>query len=162
MLILLHGSGWYGQQFDALLPVLAHHADVLAPDLRGYGPHAKAGGDVDYIGQLEDDIEDLIDLYARPVQKIILAGHSSGGGLVIRFLAGVYGEWVASAILFAPLLEYNAPTLRPNAGGWSRALVRRIIGLSLLNSVGVTALNHLTVLQFAFPDFVFKVILRPR
>ena len=96
--------------------MLAHHADVLAPDLRGYGPHAKAGGDVDYIGQLEDDIEDLIDLYARPVQKIILAGHSSGGGLVIRFLAGVYGVWVASAILFAPLLEYNAPTLRPNAG----------------------------------------------
>ena len=64
---------------------------------------------MDYIGQLEDNIEDLIDLYARPVQKIILAGHSSGGGLVIRFLAGVYGEWVASAMLFAPLLEYNAP-----------------------------------------------------
>ena len=162
MLILLHGSGWYGQQFDALLPVLAHHADVLAPNLRGHGPPAKAGGDADYIGQLEDDIEDLIDLYARTVQKLILAGHCSGGGLVIRFLAGVYGEWVASAILFAPLLEYNAPTLHPNAGGWSRALVRRIIGLLLLNSIGVTALNHLTVLQFAFPDFVFKVILRPR
>ena len=34
--------------------------------------------------------------------------------------------------------------------------MRRIIGLSLLNSVGVTALNHLTVLQFAFPDFVLQ------
>jgi pimeloyl-ACP methyl ester carboxylesterase len=66
LLILLHGSGWYGQQFDALLPALAKHADVIAPDLRGHGPQAKLRGDVAYIGQLEDDIADLIDLYARP------------------------------------------------------------------------------------------------
>ena len=38
LLILLHGSGWYGQQFDALLPALAKHADVIAPDLREHGP----------------------------------------------------------------------------------------------------------------------------
>ena len=87
MLILLHESGWYGQQFDALLPVLTHHADVLAPDLCGHGPHANAGGDLDYIGQLEDDIADLIDLYSRSGQKIVLAGHCSGGGLAIRSMA---------------------------------------------------------------------------
>ena len=65
MLIFLHGSVWYGQQFGSLLSVLAHHADVLVPDLRGHGPHAKARGNVDCIGQLEDDVADLIDLYAR-------------------------------------------------------------------------------------------------
>ena len=63
---------------------------------------------------------------------------------------------MALAILFAPFLKYNGSTLRPNAGGWSRALVRRIFGFSLLNSVGVTALNHLTVLQFAFPNSVLR------
>ena len=156
LLILLHGSGWYGQQFDALLPALAKHADVIAPDLRGHGPQAKLRGDVAYIGQLEDDIADLIALYARPEQKIVLAGHSSGGGLAIRFLAGARGDRVTSAILLAPFLKYNAPTMRPNAGGWSRPLVRRFIGLSLLNAVGVTVLNHLTVLQFAFPEFVLN------
>jgi pimeloyl-ACP methyl ester carboxylesterase len=88
LLILLHGSGWYGRQVDALLPALAKHADVIAPDLRGHGAQAKLRGDVAYIGQLEDDIADLIDLYARPGQKIILAGHSSGGGLAIRFWPG--------------------------------------------------------------------------
>jgi pimeloyl-ACP methyl ester carboxylesterase len=85
-----------------------------------------------------------------------LAGHSSGGGLAIRFLAGAHGDRVTSAILLAPFLKYNAPTMRPNAGGWSRPLVRRFIGLSLLNAVGVTVLNHLTVLQFAFPEFVLN------
>ena len=158
LLILLHGSGWYGQQFDALLPALAKHADVIAPDLRGHGPQAKLRGDVAYIGQLEDDIADLIDLYARPEQKIVLAGHSSGGGLAIRFLSRAHGDRVTSAILLAPFLKYNAPTMRPNAGGWSRPLVRRFIGLSLLNAVGVTVLNHLTVLQFAFPEFVLNTV----
>ena len=105
LLILLHGSGWYGQQFDALLPALAKHAVVIAPDLRGHGPQAKLRGDVAYIGQLEDDIADLIDLYARPEQKIVLAGHSSGGGLAIRFLAGAHGDRVTSAILLAPFLN---------------------------------------------------------
>ena len=144
LLILLHGSRWYGQQFDALLPALAKHADVIAPDLRGHGPQAKLRGDVAYIGQLEDDIADLIDLYARPEQKIVLAG--------------AHGDRVTSAILLAPFLKYNAPTMRPNAGGWSRPLVRRFIGLSLLNAVGVTVLNHLTVLQFAFPEFVLNTV----
>ncbi len=41
--------------------------------------------------------------------------------------------------------------------------MRRFIGLSLINAVGVTVLNHLTVLQFAFPEFVlntlYKVVL---
>ena len=158
LVILLHGSGWYGQQFDAPLPALAKHADVIAPDLRGHGPQAKLRGDVAYIGQLEDDIADLIDLYARPEQKIVLAGHSSGVGLVIRFLAGAHGDRVSSAILLAPFLKYNAPTMRTNARGWSRLLVRRFIDLSLLNAVGVTVLNHLTVWQFAFPEFVLDTV----
>jgi hypothetical protein len=48
--------------------------------------------------------------------------------------------------------------MRPNAEGWSRPLVRRFIGLSLLNAVGVTVLNHLTVLQFAFSEFVLNTV----
>ena len=71
---------------------------------------------------------------------------------------GAQGDRMTSAILLAPFLKYNAPTMRPNAGGWSRPLVRRFIGLSLLNAVGVTVLNHLTVLQFAFPEFVLNTV----
>jgi len=38
LLILLHGSGWYGAQFNTLAPQLANHATVLVPDLRGHAP----------------------------------------------------------------------------------------------------------------------------
>ena len=43
-------------------------------------------GDVDYIGQMEDDLAAL-DRRARRarIKKSSLLGHSSGGGLVVRF-----------------------------------------------------------------------------
>ena len=56
------------------------------------------------------------------------------------------------AVLLAPFLKYNAPTMRPNSGGWAHALTRRLIGLSMLNGVGITALNNLQVIQFKLPD----------
>ena len=118
LLILLHGSGWYGQQFDALLPVLTHHADVLAPDLCGHGPHAKAGGDLDYIGQLEDDIADLIDFYSRPGQKIVLAGHCSGGGLAIRSMASGWHQRSYLRPYLSIMRRPCAPMLGAGRGRW--------------------------------------------
>lgn len=154
LLILVHGSGWHGLQFDALALALSGQAHVLAPDLRGHGTAPGRRGDVDYIGQLEDDLADLIAAKHQPGQKVVLAGHSSGGGLVVRFAGGDHGALLDGAVLLAPFLKHNAPTMRPNAGGWTRALTRRIIGLSMLNTVGITALNHLDIIQLNMPRAV--------
>ncbi len=154
LLILLHGSGWHGQQFDALASDLAKSAEILVPDLRGHGTNPEPRGDVAYIGQYEDDLADLIKVYQQDGQKVILAGHSSGGGLVVRFAGGAHGEMIDGAILMAPFLKYNAPTTRENSGGWARPLTRRLIGLSMLNNIRITALNHLVVVQFAMPNEV--------
>lgn len=154
LLILLHGSGWHGQQFDALATRLAKSAEVLVPDLRGHGINPQPRGDVAYIGQYEDDLADLIEAYQKDGQNVILGGHSSGGGLVVRFAGGPHGEMIDAAILMAPFLKYNAPTTRENSGGWARPLTRRLIGLSMLNNIGVTALNHLIVMQFSMPSEV--------
>lgn len=154
LLVLVHGSGWHGLQFDALARQLDARADVVVPDLRGHGAKPGVRGDVDYIGQLEDDLTDLIEARRRPGQKVILGGHSSGGGLVVRFAGGARGDMIDGAVLLAPFLKYNAPTTRPNSGGWARVLTRRVIGLSILNTVGITALNHLTVIQFNIPQTV--------
>ena len=156
LLILLHGSGWFGQQFDALAPRLAEVADVLVPDLRGHGRKPARRGDIDYIGQLEDDIADLIAARAKPGQKVVLAGHSSGGGLVVRFAGGANGGMIDAAILLAPFLKYNAPTTRANSGGWARPMTRRIIGLSMLNAANIRTFNHLPVIRFNFPPSVLS------
>lgn len=154
ILILLHGSGWHGAQFDRLARKLAQFAYVLVPDLRGHGVSPERRGDVDYIGQLEDDLAQLISFVRRPDRPVILAGHSSGGGLVVRFAGGAHGDLIDGAILMAPFLKYNAPTTRPNSGGWAQPLTRRIIGLSMLNALNITRLNSLPVIQFNFPTSV--------
>lgn len=158
LVILLHGSGWHGLQFNDIARKLAEggHADVLAPDLRGHGQSPKRRGDVDYIGQFEDDIADLIKNRARVDQPVILAGHSSGGGLVIRFAGGKHGSMLTKAVLLAPFLKYNAPTIRAQSGGWAHTATRRLIGLSMLNGVGISAFNHLPVIAFNMPETVMN------
>ncbi|MEP1942110.1 MAG: alpha/beta fold hydrolase, partial [Sulfitobacter sp.] len=92
LLVLVHGSGWHGLQFDSLGKALEGHADVVAVDLRGHGTAPNRRGDIDYIGQFEDDLADLITAVAKPNQKVILGGHSSGGGLVVRFAGGAHRD----------------------------------------------------------------------
>lgn len=151
LLVMVHGSGWHGDQFRDFATALDGQAEVLAVNLRGHfnGPNPR--GDLAYVGQLEDDLADMIAAHRKPGQKVILGGHSSGGGLVVRFVGGAHGHMADAAILLAPFLKYNAPTTRKNSGGWAHVLMRRIIGLSMLNTAKITAFDHLTVIQFAMP-----------
>jgi pimeloyl-ACP methyl ester carboxylesterase len=60
-------------------------------------------------------------------------------------------------ILVSPYLRYNAPSVRPAEGAgaakstWAAASVGRIIGLTILNQVGVTYWDGLPVLAFPVP-----------
>lgn len=154
LVVALHGTAGHGGQLAGLAGAIARAslADVVAPDLRGHGPAPRRRGDVDYIGQYEDDLADLIAHVAAPGQTVVLLGHSAGGGLAIRFAGGAHGGLIARAILIAPFLQYDAPTALPlDPQGWAHPLTRRIAGLTMLNAVGITALNHLTILQFRLP-----------
>ena len=158
LLIFIHGSGWHGGAYDGLARAIAGKAgvEVALPDLRGHGPDPQTRGDIGHIGQFEEDIADLAASLRKPGQQLVLGGHSSGGGLVVRYAGGDYGSTLDGAVLLAPFLKYNAPTTRPNSGGWARPLTRRIIGLTMLNAVGITALNGLTAIQFNFPAEVLN------
>lgn len=154
LVILVHGSGWHGGQFSGLARRLSGKATALVPDLRGHGASPERRGDVDYIGQMEDDLADLILASRKPDQKVVLLGHSSGGGLVIRFAGGTHRSLIDGAVLLAPFVHHAAPTTRKNSGGWAHPLLRRIIGLSMLNTFRIHALDHLTAIQFAMPQVV--------
>ncbi|WP_372615143.1 alpha/beta hydrolase [Aquicoccus sp.] len=149
LVIMLHGSGWYGGQFNTLAWSLRDLAEVKAVTLRGHGADPVRRGDVDYVGQFEDDLAHLIG--ETTDRRVVLLGHSSGGGLVVRMAGGPHGDLIDEAILLAPFLQHDAPMTRANSGGWAHPLIRRIIGLSMLNAVGIRALDHLTAIQFAMP-----------
>lgn len=155
VLVLLHGSGYHSRYLLPLARFIsaADLAHVYTPDLRGHGRSPIRRGDIDYIGQFENDIVDLLKLIRskHPNAHLILGGHSSGGGLAIRFAGSPHGKQVDAYFLLSPFLKYNAPTIRPDSGGWAQPYTARIIGLEMLNNVGIRYFNHLKVIRFNMP-----------
>lgn len=156
VIILLHGSGWHSQYFLPLAEFISSEgiAQVYTPDLRGHGPKPERRGDVNYIDQLEDDLADLIANIRKDNSSamLIVGGHSSGGGLVIRFAGSRYGKQADAYVLLSPFLKYNAPTMRANSGGWAHPYTGRIAGLSILNIMGIHRFDYLTAIEFNMPQ----------
>ncbi len=156
VLVLLHGSGWHSKYFLPLAKYISSEnlAHVYTPDLRGHGINPIKRGDINYINQLEDDLADFLEIVRKkhPNSTLIIAGHSSGGGLAIRFAGSKYGKEADAYMLLSPYLKYNAPTIKLNSGGWASAHKPRIIGLSMLNSVGISWFNDLQVIDFNMPE----------
>jgi alpha-beta hydrolase superfamily lysophospholipase len=156
-IVLVHGSSARGQSLHPLAQALAAQGfSVDALDMRGHGDSGPRGH-ISYIGQLEDDVADFIKAVPHAGGNTLL-GHSSGGGFVLRFAASTQQALFDRYVLLAPYLRYDAPTARPSNGGWVSVGIPRIVGLRLLNAVGITALNHLPVTRFALDDAAKKFL----
>ncbi|MDR9469414.1 alpha/beta fold hydrolase [Marinospirillum sp.] len=157
VLVLLHGSGWHSRYLLPLAEFIssANLAKVYTPDLRGHGHSPVRRGDIDYIDQLVDDLADFVAQVRNenPDSLLIIGGHSSGGGLSLRFAESEYGQQADAYMLLSPWLQYNAPTIRPD-GSWATPYTRRIIGLSMLNHVGIDWFNDRPVIKFDMPEEV--------
>jgi non-heme chloroperoxidase len=155
-LILLHGSGWHGRYLAPAARYFADNglADVYAPNIRGHYGSGPVRGDIDHVGQLEEDIADLIAKVRAdtPDAFVVLGGHSSGGALAIRFAHSPYADQADAYLLMAPFLGYKSPTYIADAGGWAKVSVPRIIGLSLLDRVGIHVFDYLPTLAFNLPE----------
>jgi pimeloyl-ACP methyl ester carboxylesterase len=158
-IVLVHGvlsSSFLMNRSSGLLREAAA-ASVVAIDLRGHGASGGAPGDVDYIGQYEDDLADVIAKIRaeNPGGRVILAGHSAGGGIVLRSVLRAGMPPVDGYLLFAPHLGSKSPTTPTEATKEGEAFVRihlpRILGLTLLNTVGITGFNGLKTLFFNLP-----------
>ena len=156
VMILVHGSGSDSRYLSDLANQIADEkiATVLTPDMRGHGRNTGEKGYLDYIGQLEDDMKEIISYCKKELEakNIILAGHSSGGGFVLRYIGNTENTKIDKAILLSPYLGHKSKAAKPNSGGWVQIALPRIIGLSMLNNIGLSSLNHLPVLFFNRPD----------
>jgi alpha-beta hydrolase superfamily lysophospholipase len=152
--IVIHGSsGSSGGTIHALSQALAGRGvETWAVDIRGHGTSGTRG-DIGYVGQLEDDLADFVAVVRKtaPSAPLTLVGHSSGGGFALRVAGSPIQKLFERTVLLAPYLGYDAPTTRPNSGGWARADIPRIVGLLALRSVGITCCEALPVLAFAVP-----------
>jgi non-heme chloroperoxidase len=155
VILAIHGSsgnGWYYQPLAQFLSRKGK-ATVYTLDLRGHGKSDGRRGDVDYIGQLEDDVADVIAAIRarRPDARIVLLGHSAGGGLIVRYAGGGRGPAADGYVLLAPYLGPAAPTTKPDAGGWARPDIPAITALVAKAAQGDTSGQDAIVLRFNQP-----------
>lgn len=159
--VLLHGSSGSAVDMHPLALAL-QRAGITAfvPDLRGHGAN-RPRGDITYVGQLEDDLVDLITdkKVALANSKWSMLGFSSGAAFALRFAAQPpASELVDQYVLVSPYLRYDAPSVRrPDPGraipqNWASASVGRIVGLTMLNRWGVHTWDGLPVLAFPVPE----------
>jgi alpha-beta hydrolase superfamily lysophospholipase len=152
--IVIHGSsGSSASTIHALsMALAAHGVEAWAMDMRGHGTSGTRG-DIGYIGQLEDDLADFVADVRKtvPTAPLTLIGHSAGGGFALRVAGSPIQKLFERTVLLAPYLGYDAPTSRPNSGGWASADIPRILGLLALRKIGITCCEALPVLAFAVP-----------
>jgi pimeloyl-ACP methyl ester carboxylesterase len=152
--IVVHGSsGSSGTTIHALSRALAQRGvETWAVDIRGHGASGTRG-DIAYVGQLEDDLADFVAEIrkANPSVPLTLVGHSAGGGFALRVAGSKIQNLFERTVLLAPYLGYDAPTNRPNSGGWVSADIPRIIALAVLRRIGIYCCEALPVLAFAVP-----------
>lgn len=150
-IVLVHGSSARGRSMHPMAQALAAAGfDVAALDLRGHGDSGERGH-IAYIGQLEDDLEDFMQTQAWPGPTSLL-GFSSGGGFVLRFAADQRAPLFDRYLLLSPFLHQASPTKRPGNDDWVSIGLPRIVALSILNSLGITAFNHLPTLRFGLNE----------
>lgn len=158
-IILIHGvkSDGRGYLQTAALLQQATQAEVYAIDLRGHGKSYGKSGDVDYVNQYADDINDIVKTIRKkkPNGKIIIAGHSMGGGITLKYAMSGYKEKVDGFLLFAPLLGQNSPAFpqgqaeaKDTTEPFMKIHIARIIGLKMLNEINMHQQDSLPVLFF--------------
>jgi len=153
LVVLLHGISEDGQYLHPLAEFLSKRglAQVVVPDLRGYGFHPVRRGDVEYVGQHDHDLEDLVRcLRERTPERfdLIVAGHSGGGGNAIRLARKRLAKEIEAYLLFAPSVHPNAP-INHKKDPWSDVTVdkRKMAVLTVLNALGIRFWNKAVVLR---------------
>jgi pimeloyl-ACP methyl ester carboxylesterase len=153
VVIAIHGSSAFSSSMHPLArALLAEGISVYVPDIRGHGKTGRRG-DIDYAGQLDDDLADLLRVVRarHPRAPIVLSGLSSGGGFALHAAAAL-GDLIDRTVLLAPMLGPRAPTVVQSVYTWARPFLPRIIALTILDRLGIHVLESLPVLALAIPQ----------
>ena len=97
VIMLIHGIAGSSTTWRGVLPALAEHYTVVAPDLLGHGHSAKPRGDYS-LGAYASGVRDLLAVLG--LERATVIGHSLGGGVAMQF-AYQFPERVDRLVLVA-------------------------------------------------------------
>jgi len=163
-IVYLHGvaskSAYLNKSAGLLME--ATGASVITPDLRGHANSEGAAFDVSHIGQYEEDIVDLIQALrlGNSDLRILIAGHSMGGGIALRYALLEDAPEVSGYLLLAPNMgpgptQPNPADTPPEVAEFASAFVnfntKRFIGTIMMNIIGVQSFDHKPIMYFNAP-----------
>ncbi|WP_374028167.1 alpha/beta hydrolase [Bdellovibrio bacteriovorus] len=121
LIVLYHGVGSDSRYMCVLATAMAQAGlgTVVTPDLRGHGASLNAA-DPQSQHQFEIDLEELIIhiKMTRAVSRVMLAGHSLGGGFVLRVAVSDIRRQFARFLAISPYLPPSLNVFREDFGGW--------------------------------------------
>src|SRR5438874_12926519 len=82
VVVLIHGMAGSSETWEPVIPLLAQHCTIVAPDLLGHGSSAQPLGDYS-LGSLASGVRDLI--VALGHERATIVGQSLGGGVAMQF-----------------------------------------------------------------------------
>lgn len=82
VLLLIHGTGASTHSWRRLIPLLAPHFTVVAPDLPGHGFTAKPPSNVLMLPGMASALSDLLQRLG--LEPAVTVGHSAGAAVLIR------------------------------------------------------------------------------
>ena len=114
VVVCLHGSNMDSRQYVNFAKVLqANGINVCLPDWRGHGESEGRFGDTEYIGQLEDDLADLLNHLATgsgKEKKLLVGGHSAGSLIALRYIDNYGCKQISGYFSIAPPLTQGHET----------------------------------------------------
>ena len=162
-LLLLHGLACDSSTWADVIPTLAEHYTVIAPDLLGHGESDKP--DADYsLGGYANGMRDLLTILG--IDKVTVVGHSFGGGVAMQFAyqfpdrtervvlvsTGGLGREVTPLIRFLTVpgsgLAIGAATMRP----WRPLISGGLRSLSRLPLRATRDLDEVATIYEALAD----------
>jgi haloacetate dehalogenase len=150
LMVLLHGWPQTSLCWRHVMPALAEHFHVVAPDLRGYGRTDKPVGDYSK-RRMAQDIRELVD--ALGYDELRLVGHDRGARVAHRFALD-HGDVLSHLTLLdiKPTLHaFRRGTAETAAGHWHWLFHQRADLPELLVGSDIEA-----YLRYFFVDWAFQ------
>ena len=89
VVLLVHGITSSSATWEPVIPDLARHAHVIAPDLVGHGASDKPRADYS-LGGFATGLRDLLERLGH--DRVTVVGHSLGGGVAMQFAYQYYAQ----------------------------------------------------------------------
>ena len=148
--LFFHGSTFNSRRYANIAKACVKSGfEAVLCDWRGNGESQGIPGTCDYIGQLDDDIDDIIGYFEqhKPL-PLILGGHSAGSVICLRYIEKYGQDKLVGCYFVAPTFNNTQEPLRYDKPGSQKSfLLRHFRKKTGFKAAPESALKHMPAMN---------------